>query len=383
MDSAVRQITRGPKHHWFGYYDKLQFSPDNRLVLGMEVDFEHRTPRPGEAVTVGIVDLEDGDRWRPLGESRAWGWQQGCMLQWVPGTSTILWNDQEEDAYVCRILDLETDERRTIDSPVYALSPDGRTAVSADFSRIQELRPGYGYVGLPDRHADEKIPEASGIFRVDLGTGESELILSIAEVAAFEPVLDASPDLVHYVNHLLFNTDGSRFVFLHRWRYPDNSRKTRMITARPDGSDLRAVDANGITSHFIWRDPQHILAFSEQPSHGRAFYLFKDVDGGAPEVLGPGAMVQDGHCTYLSGAEWILNDTYAGRERVQTPYLYHPIENRKVDLGSFPSPADYQGEWRCDTHPRASRDGQLVVVDSPAEGEGRQMHVIDIAEVLG
>ena len=38
----VRTITRGPKHHWFGYYDKLQFDPSGRFVLGMEVDFEHR-----------------------------------------------------------------------------------------------------------------------------------------------------------------------------------------------------------------------------------------------------------------------------------------------------------------------------------------------------
>jgi len=41
----ARAITRGPKHHWFGYYDKLQFDPADRLVLGMEVDFEHRSPR--------------------------------------------------------------------------------------------------------------------------------------------------------------------------------------------------------------------------------------------------------------------------------------------------------------------------------------------------
>jgi len=36
--SAVRAITRGPKYHWFGYYDKLQFDPTGRCVLGMEVD---------------------------------------------------------------------------------------------------------------------------------------------------------------------------------------------------------------------------------------------------------------------------------------------------------------------------------------------------------
>ncbi|MBM3796688.1 MAG: hypothetical protein FJW31_22135 [Acidobacteria bacterium] len=55
----VRQITRGPKFHWFGYYDKLQFDPSNRYVLGMEVDFEHRSPTPGDTIRIGMVDLKD------------------------------------------------------------------------------------------------------------------------------------------------------------------------------------------------------------------------------------------------------------------------------------------------------------------------------------
>jgi len=41
-----RAITKGPKFHWFGYYDKWQFDPTDRYVLGMEVDFEHRSPKP-------------------------------------------------------------------------------------------------------------------------------------------------------------------------------------------------------------------------------------------------------------------------------------------------------------------------------------------------
>ena len=87
----TRVITRGPRHHWFGYYDKLQFDPTSRYVLGMEVPFEHRSPRPDDEIQIGMVDLEDDDRWISLGQSTAWNWQQGCMLQWLPGSdSTVL-----------------------------------------------------------------------------------------------------------------------------------------------------------------------------------------------------------------------------------------------------------------------------------------------------
>ena len=51
-----------PKHHWFSYYDKLQFDPTGRYALGMEVDFEHRSPRAEDSIRVGLVDLQDNDR---------------------------------------------------------------------------------------------------------------------------------------------------------------------------------------------------------------------------------------------------------------------------------------------------------------------------------
>ncbi len=69
----VRVITRGPKHYWFGYYDKLQFDPTDRLVLGMEVDFEHRSPRADDTIRIGMVDTADADRWIELGQSTGLG----------------------------------------------------------------------------------------------------------------------------------------------------------------------------------------------------------------------------------------------------------------------------------------------------------------------
>ncbi|EMI23046.1 putative secreted protein [Rhodopirellula maiorica SM1] len=104
----VRQITRGPLNHWFGYYDKLEFDPTNRFVLSGEVAFEHRTPRADDTIRVGMVDTADNDKWIPLGKSSAWGWQQGCMLQWRPqSASEVVWNDRQGDQHVCRVMDVK------------------------------------------------------------------------------------------------------------------------------------------------------------------------------------------------------------------------------------------------------------------------------------
>lgn len=278
-------------------------------------------------------------------------------------------------------MDVFTREQHTIPYPIYALSPDGRTAVSTDFARVADERPGYGYNGIADPYANVMAPSNSGITQVNLETGDYHQVLSLAEISEFGIQLPTMKGAKHSAYHLLFNPDGTRFVFLHRWNV-GRGRQSRMLTADPDGGNVRVIDANanGLTSHFQWRDKDHILAWSEQPSNGKALYLFED-GGGCVEVIAPEIITLDGHCSYLPGGEWILNDTYPDEERMQKPYLYHVKTGKVVRLGKFHSPALYTGEWRCDTHPRYSQDGRHIVIDSPHTG-GRQMHLIDIGNIV-
>ena len=75
-----RAITAGPRHHWFGYYDKLQFDPSSRYALGMEVDFEHRAPTAEDVIRMGMVDLKEGDRWIELGGEQGLGLAGGLYV---------------------------------------------------------------------------------------------------------------------------------------------------------------------------------------------------------------------------------------------------------------------------------------------------------------
>ncbi|MCK5525736.1 MAG: hypothetical protein KAJ05_01210, partial [Candidatus Latescibacteria bacterium] len=79
---------------------------------------------------------------------------------------------------------------------------------------------------------------------------------------------------------------------------------------------------------------------------------------------------------------WILTDTYPDGDRMRTLLLYCPEENRRVDLGRFHSSELFEGEIRCDLHPRWSRDGRQVCFDSIHE-ETRQIYVMDVAEIVG
>ena len=383
-----RPITSGPKHHWFGYYDKLQFDPSARYALGMEVEFEQRAPTPEDVIRIGMVDLEDGDRWVELGESRAWGWQAGCMLQWLPQSAhEIVWNDRMDGRFVCHILNVRTGRKRTLPHAIFTLSPDGQTALSIDFHRLEDMRPGYGYMGIPDPWYGVNAPEETGIHKVDLLSGERSLIVSLADVAAIPYPHGEIREAKHYFNVLIFNPCGTHFLFLHRWRFGDGPFHTRMLTARADGSELTVVDHSGHTSHLIWRDGGHILAWSRRPSHGGAYYIFPNAEDGScgpDRIVGRTKMPLNGHCTYLSDNDWVLNDTYPqGEERLQDLYLYHVPSDRRFDLGRFHSPAAYTETLRCDLHPRSSPDGSKVVIDSAHGGNGRQMYLFEVGEITG
>ncbi|MEI7421512.1 MAG: hypothetical protein WCK18_05435 [Prolixibacteraceae bacterium] len=382
-------ISPGDGHYyWFGYYDKLLSDPKDRYVLAMRTNFEHRTPAPEDVIQVGMIDLKKGNLWTTLGESRAWCWQQGCMLQFVPGSpDEVIWNDREGDHFVSHIINIKTMKVRTLPKPVYTLSPDGRTALGLDFARLQIRRPGYGYVGVIDKTLNVQAPDNTGIYRIDLKSGESKLLITPAQIVGI-PMEGVNFQLYyHWFNHLLISPDGSRFIFLHRWHTkPNTPFETRMFTAKMDGTDLYVLDGSGKTSHFIWRDNNHVTMFTQPVGMKERFYLFKDKSKDI-SVIGEELMPTNGHCTYIPGTnnEWILCDTYPETNaRLQSLYLYHVPTNRKVVLGKFHSPPVYNNpEWRCDLHPWSSRDGKTVFFESTHEGTGRRVYMIDISGIIG
>jgi hypothetical protein len=373
-------VTTGPEFHWFGYYDKLEIDPSGRYLLGMEVGFEHLDPHPTDAIRVGMVDLEDGNRWIDLGESRAWNWQQGCMLQWRPGSpSEILWNDRVGDGvdahYVTRILDVFTGELRTLPRPIYTVSPLGDIAVGIDFARLNSMRAGYGYKGVPDRTAEEPAPPESTIYRIDLNTGESEDLVSVADVAAIPARGNTTASALHYFNHLQFNWSGTRLLFFHRWRVARTGFETRIFTMRSDGTDLLLLTDEPGLSHYSWIDDRRIVLYSAS----RGGYALYDYDLGYERML---YNYPNGHESVLPGGSWMLSDTYPDRDRFMHPYLYNISTDEIVPIGRFYSPEEYKHNTRVDLHPRHSADCTMVVVDTPHMC-GRQLHVIYIGDITG
>jgi len=381
-DVTVQAVTSGPRHHFFGYYDKTTWDATGRYLLALETAFMDRPPTPDDAAVVGIVDLQQGNTYIPLDETLAWNWQQGTMLQWLPTAPDrlVVYNRREADRFVAIIRDVHTGETRRLPRPIYAVSRDGRQAVTPNFSRLARTRPGYGYVGVPDPWADDPAPADDGIYRMDLETGESRLIISVAQIAdlGHDETMD---DAEHWFNHLQFCTDDSRFVFLHRWRRRgEKAWLTRMFTARPDGSEVYCLNDHEMTSHFDWRDANHMLAWATRHGRGDHYYVFAD-QAREVEVMGAEVLTTDGHCSYSPDGRWVLTDTYPDAEHRRQLLLCRPEDGLRVDLARFYAPPELEGEIRCDLHPRWNRDGTQVSLDSAHEGT-RQVYVVDVSRLM-
>ena len=192
--SAPRAVTQGPHDHFLANYFAINaWSPDNRYLLTLETDIKDELP-DGRACTLGLVDLEDGNRFVPVIETRAWNFQEAAMAHWLPNEKdAFVVNDFRNGKFVAVIRNWRTGAERVIPHPVSAVSEDGSWALSINYARLYITRPDYGYHGEgQDPRRGVVFPEDDGLWRVDLKTGEAKLIVSCAAVKDMVPAVGAS-----------------------------------------------------------------------------------------------------------------------------------------------------------------------------------------------
>jgi hypothetical protein len=193
----------------------------------------------------------------------------------------------------------------------------------------------------------------------------------------------------HYVNHVQPSRHGARIAFFHIWHRDATSWEVRLYTCRPNGDDLRCLLDTGFVSHYDWRDDDTILVWANRPDAAARFLLLshrREPPGtatGAPiTVFGERLLDEDGHCTFSPDGRWVLNDTYPDEHGKRTLMLVRTADERRIDIARLSSPKQrWWGEIRCDLHPRWSRDGGQVCIDSVHDGT-RQIYVLRVARFL-
>ena len=373
------QITKSDREHLFAsYYGINSWSRDQRYVTVLETDIKYKLPDETEPVTLGLIDLRTND-FIPLTKTRAWNFQQGCMAHWLATSpdSLIIFNDFRDGKYVSVIMNVHTGkEINTIPYPVSAVSPDGKEAVSINFSRLRITRPDYGYGGNgQDPQADIPLPDNDGLFLVNLETGEAKLIVSLAQVKELVPPI--TEGFIGWFNHTLFSRNGSKIFWLSR-QMDGTKRITTSLTVNKDGTDLRrCFPDNWEGSHFDWLNDDELMVTANYQGKQYAHVLFT-VGQQDYKRLGNGLLDYDGHGTFSPDQKWMVTDTYPGAGlREQKIYLMDMKTEAVLPLGRFVHPAEFNGFWRCDIHCRWSPEGDMIGFNSTFTGS-RQVYIMKL-----
>lgn len=367
--NIVRLSPDDPKHeYFFGYYDKSPWDSSGRYVLCMKAENTWSNVSPKEPAEIILIDTLDNS-YKTIAVTHSWNVQQGCMAQWLGPdfSSKIIYNDYRDDKYYSVIISLNDMTEKVISAPIYSVTSDGKSALTLDFSRLYNLRPGYGYFNMPESTKGIALPDAACIWHVDLENGFVNPLLKYTDFAAFEPRSEMfEAYAVHKVNHIMINPSGKRFMVLYRW-FCGQRKYTRLVTCNMDGTGLYVLSDDDMVSHCCWKDDETILAFENKSDGGPGYYLMKDKTNEYKHFWP--SMSADGHPSYSPDGKFVVTDMYPDRARVADIMVMDGAadENVKTIVRVF-APFKYDNDTRCDLHPRWSRDGKMVCFDSVFEG---------------
>lgn len=373
------------ENYFYGFHDHSPFSHNDSKLLAHKADFDLRMPSEHEPIEVGFFSGENHNEFTLIGKSYAWNWHMGCKLQWRGLSNEVVFNDSVDGRNIARVVDVESGKERTLSSPIGSVSPDGKWAVGYCFDRVNYCMPGYGYHTLeenPDHYV--KKPKNSGIYKINLDSGEKKLIIKIAELALVSPV-ESMKGMTHFVTHTIVSPESNRFMFLHRWNDPSvdvDKRFSRLVVSDFEGTILDIFETDGMVSHIGWQDNDHIIAYCRVRKFDDKYVNFKVGDPTSTKIIGMDILTSDGHPSYDMSGRWIVTDSYPDRRRVQNLILFDTNKNKRYDIAKLPTPKKFQSpssykHWACDLHPRWNRNGTMVCFDGTFSGN-RSLCTIDL-----
>lgn len=359
--SDYKIVTR--EGYFYGFHDKCPWSADNRYLLAHKINIDLKMPYKDDQVEIGFFKGKDFDQFVQLGSTRTWNWQMGSMLQWI-GEKNIIFNDFDGEKHIAKRVDLKGEIIQEYNRPIAAINPTREYGLSHSFIRLRKAAPAYGYANGEDVTAEDSRPENDGIFIIDLKTGKSEMILSLAQFAGMG---EYPEDAYHYFTHCLFSPNGKRFAFYHRWVEKNDRTWTKLYTCDLNGNNLHHFNFYGVVTHMAWYSHNQLLVYGQKKGVGDHYYLLQD-ESNDYSIVGKEDFTSDGHPQFQLKNNRFITDTYPDRFRRQYLIQYDMDSKTRNNIAILHSPLKFSGYIRCDLHPRWDRTGNHVSFDSAHSG---------------
>ena len=368
---------RVPGHETFaGYYEIQPMSADGGAVLAHAAKAARCALTGAETAQVGWFDIASGD-WHPVAETQLWCWQMGARLRWWDGEGprTLAFNAMIDGKPAHCLAEEGGALRKHCNVLLFDAREEAEVGLGLNFARLAKCRPGYGYPLLDDPFATENMPDGDGVTLVDLASGKAELAYSMPQFASLVP--GAGPQEYHYLNAALLSPKATRFTVLYK-RLPNpedvHGWTVDAVIGNCDGSGLIHVPLRGRASHYWWLDEDRIVYTSNSGITSQ--YVVFNCRDGSLSALSAATPEVDGHPSQHAASDAWVTDTYPDLFSEQTLFVLDQEAGQRRELGRLLADKRYQDEWRCDLHPRWSRDGKTIVVDSTHEGH-RALYLVD------
>lgn len=389
----IKQVTHGPRHHFFGYIGHcrtIPWSGDNRYMLCLETSFQDRMPTADDAAGVMLIDTSNGFAAERLDESRAWNPQQGTMFYWDPAQpeSRFFFNDRDPATGKVFTVLYDLHKRRRIveyrfeDTPVAngGVAQGGGAFMAINYGRLARLRAVTGYPGAYDWTVAEGVPADDGVFRVDVQTGAKRLVCSFVQLRdalLAERVVREGDTLQLFINHTLWNREGDRVLFFARsgsmWGHGDAVNVNAAFTMRPDGGDLTCHGSVG--GHPEWAPASQLIVAKDQ---GLKLYDVTRKTYG-PDI-GDRRIFTDakGDKALSPDARWLVHGNLVRQPEGEFhEYVFYRLaDGSHVASPRFARGRYTEGPLRLDAAPCWDRSGTQVVVPAMAADGTRQMFTI-------
>ncbi|CAA6826040.1 MAG: Unknown protein [uncultured Sulfurovum sp.] len=265
----LRNITNKKGNYLVGFHDVDPWSSDHKKILCLRAKTMEDIPSEENQADVVLVDLESGNV-KTLDKTICWNFPQGGRQAWVrhKECDKVIYNTREDNKFIAKLVDKNGKQLLTYDKPTYAISPCSNFSYGLNYERLYRLG-AYGYAGVTDESKGDYLPIDDGIWKTDLSTGKSKLILSIKDVAETVGNSKVLKESEHYLTHIVPSPNGEKISFLHRYWLPDGGIQTRLVICDSNGKNPQVWD-EGFMSHFDWIDNSSIIIWGKPASKAQA-----------------------------------------------------------------------------------------------------------------
>ena len=389
---TIKKLSSGGVIHRF--FDTSPISPSGNYVALFRMPYENKSPRPGDAGDVMVLDLQTGKEIFSV-KSRGWEVQLGANVQWGASDKELLFNDVDTTDWkaFCKLVDPLTGKERRLDGTIFMASNDGRRIASYNLVKSTYAQVGYGVV-IPKKLVQRNIGPAAddGIDITEVASGKTKRIASIKDIyeKTLPSIAIANPqDYEYYCFQVKWNPQGTRLLTTVQWSpLKGGARLRSVITMRPDGSDIRTAITPGQWArgghHVNWMpDGEHLSMNLDVDSKEGLELISVKWDGtGLKTVFIPGS----GHPSFHpDGLPLIVTDAYPN-EPVTAKNGIVPIRLLHTGTGKEEKLAEVfvsnqEGEFRIDPHPAWDRTGRYVVFNGYL-GNTRNVFVADLENII-